>query len=413
MTKKGVVSIFGFDNPRLELSDITVPLRVEDNDFYSLSFDLSADSHGDKKLAMNAMTNAQLWHRWLGHLNKKRLELMQRRDSNGVAFDGPIDHCDVCAVGKSHQLTHPKKVKHADIKAPFQLVYGDLMGPFKPAARGGSGYMSKITDQFTKWTAVYLVYTKDQALASLQLFVTLKVIPFDSHIVTWRADKGGEYTTEDFKAYCQKTDITQQFTATNTPQQTVVSERVGRTLCAMVRSMRADSGLPPFLWRGLMMAALYIWNRIPYWALKMETPYKKLYGKDANLSHLKIIGARAFVRIKNPNKLGHTSWEGMVCGFSETESSSYRIWNPKTLRVVESRKVVFIETPPYLLSAARRLSPQQDLESPSYDFSDDTLDDDYVSHDDMLRDVQNYNFALDFGVVTPAGTVELLLPQQA
>ena len=133
--------------------------------------------------------------------------------------------------------------------------------------------------------------------------------------------------------------------------------------------------------------------------------------KDADLSHLKIIGARAFIRIKNSNKLGHTSWEGMVCGFSETESNSYRIWNPKTRRVVESRDVVFIETPPNLLPAARRLSPQQDLESPSYDYSDDTLYDNYVSHD--VRDLQNYTSALDFGFDTPAGTVGLLLPQQA
>ena len=66
-----------------------------------------------------------------------------------------------------------------------------------------------------------------------------------------------------------------------------------------------------------------------------------------------------------------------------------------------------------LLPGARRLSPQQDLKSPSYDFSDDTLDDNYVPHDDMLQDVKNYAFVLDFGVETSAGTVELLLPQQA
>ena len=51
--------------------------------------------------------------------------------------------------------------------------------------------------------------TKDQALASLQLFATSTVIPFGSSIVTWRVDKGGEYTGEDFKAYCQESDITQ------------------------------------------------------------------------------------------------------------------------------------------------------------------------------------------------------------
>ena len=97
---------------------------------------------------------------------------MQRRDGNGATFDGSIDHSDVCAVEKNHQLAHPKKTKHADITAPFQLVYGDLMSPFKSAARGGYEYVSKITDQFTKWTAVYLLCIKGQVLASLQLFDT-------------------------------------------------------------------------------------------------------------------------------------------------------------------------------------------------------------------------------------------------
>ena len=46
------------------------------------------------------------------------------------------------------------------------------------------------------------------------------------------------------------------------------------------------------------MAASYICNWISHSALNTETPYKKLYGKDADLSHLKIIGARAFVHIK-------------------------------------------------------------------------------------------------------------------
>ena len=183
--KKGVVSIFDFDNPRLELSGTTALLRAKDYDLYSLVFDLKANSHGGKELAINAMTNAQLWHRRLGHLNKRSSELMQRHDGSGVTFDGSIGHCDVCAVGKSDQLAHPKKAKHANITAPFHLVYGDLMDPFKPAARGGYEYVKKITDQFTKWTAVYLLCTKDQALALLQLFVTSTVIPFGSRIITW------------------------------------------------------------------------------------------------------------------------------------------------------------------------------------------------------------------------------------
>ena len=70
-----------------------------------------------------------------------------------------------------------------------------------------------------------------------------------------------------------------------------------------------------------MMTASYLCNRIPHSAPEMETPYKMLYGKDADRSHLRIIGARAFVHIKDANKLGHTSWEGMVYGFSQNESN--------------------------------------------------------------------------------------------
>ena len=82
-TKKGVVSIFDFDNPRLELSDITVPLRGEDDDLYSLVFDLSADNHADKEPAVNAITNAQLWHHRLGYLNKRSLSLCKGVTATG------------------------------------------------------------------------------------------------------------------------------------------------------------------------------------------------------------------------------------------------------------------------------------------------------------------------------------------
>ena len=131
-TRKGVVFIFDFDNPGLELSGITVPLHAEDNDLYSLVFDLSADNHGGKELATNAMTNAQLWHRRLGRLNKRSLELMQRRKGNGVTFDGSTDHCDICVVGKSHQLAHPKKAKHADTTVPFRLFMETLWASSNP-----------------------------------------------------------------------------------------------------------------------------------------------------------------------------------------------------------------------------------------------------------------------------------------
>ena len=215
---------------------------------------------------------------------------MRRRDGNGVAVDGSIDHCNVCIVGKKSPAGSHQEGQTRRHHGALSTALYTQMGPFKPEARGGYEYVSRITDQFTKWTAVYSLCSKAQAVASLQLYVTSTAIPFGSRIVTWRADKGGEYTGEDFKAYCQETGTTRQLTATNTPIQIGVSERVGRTLCAMVRCMRVDSGLPQLFWGECMMAASsYICNRVPHSALNMETPYKKLYGKDADLSYLRSI----------------------------------------------------------------------------------------------------------------------------
>ena len=99
-TRNGIVSIFDRENPRLEAFSVTLLPRGEQDDLYSFVLDLSADADGATELAMNAVSNAQLWHRRLGHLNGRSLELMQRYESNGITFDGTIADCDIYAVGK-------------------------------------------------------------------------------------------------------------------------------------------------------------------------------------------------------------------------------------------------------------------------------------------------------------------------
>ena len=125
------------------------PLGEENDNLYSFKPNLSADEYARNELAMDAVANAQVWHRRLGHLNKRSLELLNRENGNGVAFDGSIADCNVCAVGKrSHQLPHPKKAKHAAINAPFQIVYGNLVDSFEPTTHhGGHKVVSKITNQ--------------------------------------------------------------------------------------------------------------------------------------------------------------------------------------------------------------------------------------------------------------------------
>ena len=196
------------------------------------------------------------------------------------------------------------------------------MGPFSPLAIDGYKYVSKITDEDTTWTAVYLLTNKNQAFQSLHLFVGSTVIPFGGRIVRWRADKGGKYTEEKLQQYCLETGIIEEFAATKTSPQTGASQHMRRTLCAMVRCMLADSGFPSSMWGELSMAVAYLKNRTPHKAL-METPFKIFHGEEADLSHLRIVGAR-IVHTKDSRKLDAAAWEGKVCDYSE-ERKSHRV----------------------------------------------------------------------------------------
>ena len=112
--------------------------------------------------------------------------------------------------------------------------------------------------------------------------------------------------------------------------------------------------------------------------------------------------------VQGRNKLGNTSWEETMCGLSQSGSNSFGTWNPKTRRAVERGNFVFVETPPHLLTPSRRDSPLQGLEAPSFDFSNNSVDDNCTSRQDMVQAVRNYTSSLDFDVNDPA---ELLTVQ--
>ena len=113
----------------------------------------------------------------------------------------------------------------------------------------------------------------------------------------------------------------------------------------MVRCMLADSGLSKFLWGELMFTAAFLGSRAPHSAIGMQSPYKMLHGTEPDLKLLRVIDARAFVHIETySKKLELNAVEGRLVGYNNN-SKSFRVYNPATRRIMESRNVIFIETP--------------------------------------------------------------------
>ena len=229
--------------------------------------------------------------------------------------------CDVCAVGKSHQLAHPKTADHK-VRLSCLLVFADLMGPLTSEALGGYKQITKISNAHTKWTETYLLKSKHDALTSFQVFVQSVAIPSGFRVERLRVDKGGEFVRKEFQGCCPQTGVSLEYASTNTSQQIGTSERFERILAAMVRCMLADSGLPKFLWAEMMFTAAFLGNRAPHSAIGMQSPYKVLHGTEPDLRFLRVIGAQAFVHIETYSKnLELKAVEGQLVGYRNNSKS--------------------------------------------------------------------------------------------
>ena len=118
------------------------------------------------------------------------------------------------------------------------------MGPISLRVLGGLHCVGKTSDEHTKWMEIYLLKFRGDALSSFQSFVQSMVTPSGSGVECLRVDTGGEYIRNEYKGYSIQTGVSLEYASNNTPQQTDMSERTGRTLAAMVRSLLADSRLP-------------------------------------------------------------------------------------------------------------------------------------------------------------------------
>ena len=70
-------------------------------------------------------------------------------------------------------------------------------------------------------------------------------------------------------------------------------------------------------------------------------------------------------------------------------SETYRVYNPATRRIMESKNVILIET------QSRLLPPPSEETSPQISYSSNGMDDYNIINRDFLRDLRDYTFVLE------------------
>lgn len=95
---------------------------------------------------------------------------------------------------------------------------------------------------------MYFLAFKLDAFTYFKLFKALVEKETGVPIKCLRTDHGGEFTSNEFKEYCETNGIKRQLTAAYTPQQNGVVERKNRTVMNMARSILVEKNVPRKLW---------------------------------------------------------------------------------------------------------------------------------------------------------------------
>ncbi|TYK18672.1 Retrovirus-related Pol polyprotein from transposon TNT 1-94 [Cucumis melo var. makuwa] len=164
------------------------------------------------------------------------------------------------------------------------------------------------------------------------------------YIKALRSDRGGEFTSNEFKTFCAENGIRRPMTVPFTPQQNGVVERKNRTILNMARSMLKCKKMPKEFWAQAVECTVYLSNRSPTRSLWNKTPQQAWTGRKPSIGHLRVFGCMAYAHIPDQkrSKLDDKSEKYVFVGY-DASSKGYKLYNPVTKKTIVSRDVVFDE----------------------------------------------------------------------
>ena len=148
------------------------------------------------------------WHFRYGHLSFGGLSTLERK--NMVAELPKIvvssQVYEECVVSKQHCAQFPQG-KSWRAKNVLELVHSNTYDPINPTSNGGKRYLITFIGDYSRKTWVYFLQDKSEAFSIFKSFKTQVEKETGSVIKTLLTDRGGEYCSNEFKAFCDQEGI--------------------------------------------------------------------------------------------------------------------------------------------------------------------------------------------------------------
>nr|GFC46255.1 retrovirus-related Pol polyprotein from transposon TNT 1-94 [Tanacetum cinerariifolium] len=214
-------------------------------------------------MARALSTKSWLWHQRLSHMNFDTIIDLARNDlvTGLPKFKYHKEHlCPSCEQGKSKRASHPPKPVPNSRKG-LHLLHMDLCGPMRIASINGKWYVLVIVDDYSRYTWVHFLRSKDEAPEVIIKFLKKITVLLQSSVIIIRTNNGTEFKNQVLKVYFDFVGISHQMSSLRTPQQNGVVERRNRMLVEAARTMLVFSRAPLFLWAEAIATACFTQNR--------------------------------------------------------------------------------------------------------------------------------------------------------
>ncbi|CAN1239948.1 Retrovirus-related Pol polyprotein from transposon TNT 1-94, partial [Linum grandiflorum] len=313
-----------------------------------------------------------LWHSRLGHPHSARLQLMFRNKllpmSDSMKNIIPLDEsCVHCIGAKAHKI--PFQSGFSSDMDIFDLVHSDLWGPSPVTSRLGYRYFALFIDHASRYTWIYPLRLKSELIRVTQAFVLMIQTQFHKTIKRLQSDPGGEYNSNDLRAFYQSHGILYQQSCLGVSEQNGVVERKNRHVLELARAILLQTNVPSTFWPEVVSTVTYLINRQPSATLGHVSPYMKLFGKSPQYSFLRTFGCVCYVLLPRTERTKLTSKAAkcVFVGYSE-HHKGYLCYDPIQRRVRIAYHVIFMERIFYYSSSSSSSStPASSRMVPAYD----------------------------------------------
>jgi len=164
----------------------TLSFAKSDDEFLTIK-----ESHG-----MYPLITVMEAHSRLAHISPSAVRKLVR-EGMALGFEvdlsTPDEVCESCIGGKITKAPVPKAHPTPRSTQPFDLVWTDVWGPSTTEAKGGKRYYVSFTDDYTRYSEIYLLRVKSDAFEAYKAFAALVKTQFGREIRTLHSDRGGEF----------------------------------------------------------------------------------------------------------------------------------------------------------------------------------------------------------------------------